>query len=95
LILKTFIKNVFISRSRYIAWHAVHDPLEVPSEYSSRFEGTIQDESRRVLAGMIANLDEGVANITAALRERGMWEQTITIVTTDKYAHAHVSSSST
>lgn len=67
----------------FIAWHAVHDPLEVPAEYKDRFASTIQDESRRTLAGMINNLDEAVANITAALRARGMWSNTLTIVSTD------------
>ena len=67
----------------YVAWHAVHDPLEVPAGYTARYAGKIEDESRRTLAGMISNLDEGVANITVALRARGMWENTVTILTTD------------
>ena len=68
----------------YVAWHAVHDPLQVPPEYKVRYEKTIEDESRRTLAAMISNLDEGFANITAALVRRGMWENTLTIVTTVK-----------
>eukprot|EP01052_Picozoa_sp_SAG31_P059180 SAG31_NODE_18508_length_633_cov_1.327715_1_plen_50_part_10 len=50
-----------------MAWHAVHDPLEVPPEYTKQYEGgLIEDESRRTLAGMISNLDSGIANITLA-----------------------------
>ena len=62
----------------------MHDPLQVPPEYKVRYEKTIEDESRRTLAAMISNLDEGFANITAALVQRGMWENTLTIVTTVK-----------
>ena len=66
-----------------LAWHAVHDPLEVGAEYTKPFEGKIEDTSRRVLAGMISNLDEGVANVTRALKQKGMWENTLWIMTTD------------
>ena len=68
----------------YVAWHAVHDPLQVPDVFKNRFRSTIEDESRRTLAGMINNLDGGVLNITSALKARGMWRNTLTIVTTDK-----------
>jgi arylsulfatase A-like enzyme len=67
----------------YLAWHAVHDPLEVAPEYTLPYAGKIQDESRRTLAGMISNLDQGVANVTAALRKRDMWKDTLWIMTTD------------
>ena len=69
-----------------LAWHAVHDPLEVGPEYTAPYEGKIEDTSRRVLAGMISNLDEGVANITSALKQTGMWENAIWIMTTDNGA---------
>lgn len=69
-----------------LAWHAVHDPLEVGPEYTALYEGKIEDTSRRVLAGMISNLDEGVANITSALKQKGMWQNTLWIMTTDNGA---------
>ena len=46
----------------YVAWHAVHDPLEVPAEYTAPYATKIEDQSRRTLAGMISNLDEGVVS---------------------------------
>ena len=66
-----------------LAWHAVHDPLEVDPEYTALYEGKIEDTSRRVLAGMISNLDQGVANVTDALKQKGMWKNTVWIMTTD------------
>jgi arylsulfatase A-like enzyme len=69
----------------YVAWHAVHDPLEVDERFRARFDDTIDDADRRTLAGMVAQLDEGVGNITAALRRKGdaFWANTLMIVTTD------------
>lgn len=69
-----------------LAWHAVHDPLEVEPKYTAPYEDKIEDTSRRVLAGMISNLDDGVANITSALKESGMWSNTLWIMTTDNGA---------
>ena len=67
----------------YVAWHAVHDPLQVQRSYEERYAGVIQDASRRRLAGMVSHVDEGMANITAALKAAGMWEDTLVVVTTD------------
>ena len=44
-----------------MAWQAVHEPLEVPPQYLAPF-AAIGDPSRRVYAGMLAALDEGLAN---------------------------------
>ena len=35
---------------------------------------------------MISNLDDGVANITSALKQSGMWNSTLWIMTTDNGA---------
>lgn len=67
----------------YVAWHAVHDPLEVAAVYTKPFERTIEDFSRRTLAGMVANLDAGIANITAVLKKKSMWQNTLLVLTTD------------
>ena len=42
-----------------------------------------QDLQRRQFAGMLSALDEGVENVTAALRESSMLQETLWIVTTD------------
>ena len=67
----------------YVAWHAVHDPLQVDALYMKPYEGAIEDVSRRTLAGMISNLDLAIENITKALKARGMWANTVTVLTTD------------
>ena len=67
----------------YVAWHAVHAPLEVSAAYTARFEATIDDPDRRTLAGMVAQLDDAIANVTAAMKRKGLWEDAVVIFTTD------------
>ena len=71
----------------YLAWQAIHAPDEAPSSYTERFNKTIPDtpdgvgRHRRIVAGMVAALDEGMANVTAALRAHGLWEDTLLFFT--------------
>ena len=73
----------------YLAWQAIHSPDEAPSSYTDRFNATIPDtpdgvgQHRRIVAGMVAALDEGMANVTAALRAHGLWEDTLLFFTAD------------
>ena len=67
----------------YLAYQGVHAPREAPDSYVRPYEKTIHDPSRRQFAGMIAALDEGLGNVTAALKSRGMFDSTLIIVTTD------------
>ena len=38
---------------------------------------------RRTMAAMVACVDDGVANVTKALKEAGMYDNSVIIVTTD------------
>ena len=66
----------------YLAYQAIHSPDEAPSSYSDRFSETIPNTHRRTVAGMVAALDEGIGNVTEALKENGMLEHTTIVFTT-------------
>ena len=65
----------------YLAWHLVHSPLEVPTLY---FDPRCADNHQRQLYhGMTTALDEGVGNVTQALRDTGMFENALIIFYAD------------
>lgn len=62
--------------------HAVHEPYEVPQVYLDRFSH-IKIEVRQYYMAMVAHIDDVVGNVTAALKAKGMWDQTLFISSSD------------
>ena len=73
----------------YLAWQAIHSPDEAPAEFIARFADSIPDtpdgvgQHRRIVAGMVACLDEGMANVTGALRRAQLFDTTLIVFSTD------------
>jgi arylsulfatase B len=71
----------------YLAYQAVHHPDEVPHQYSAPYEKSAKkngwNSQRSIYAGMLTAADEGIHNVTEKLKEKGMWEDTVVIFTTD------------
>ncbi|XP_038049342.1 arylsulfatase I-like [Patiria miniata] len=78
----------------YFAHQAVHSgndaqhALEAPKEYYDRFPN-ITDENRRMFAAMVAVMDESVGNVTRALKQAGLYDNSVIIFSTDNGGPAH------
>ena len=65
----------------YLPFQSVHGPDEVPPQFAARYargdEHHIADPARRTHQGMVTALDEAIGNLTATLKEEGLYENTI------------------
>lgn len=66
----------------YLAFNAVHAPLESTEKYLSRFS-QIDDGKRRSFAAMLSALDEAVGLVLAKVRETGQEENTLVFFISD------------
>ena len=66
----------------YLAMQNVHNPYDVPPIDVNHTYPEILEYERRVYAGMVAELDTAVANVTAAFEQAGLWQDTLFIFTT-------------
>lgn len=67
----------------YLAYQGVHAPAQVPASYEKKYEKSIPDAKRRTFAGMLSAVDEGIANVTAALQKKDALANTVIVFTSD------------
>ncbi len=78
----------FIERHRaqpfflYLAYNAPHSPMQSAEKYLRRFSH-IEDIHRRVFAGMLSALDDGVGKVLEKIRAAGLDENTLVIFLSD------------
>ena len=67
----------------YLAFQSIHKPIQVPDQYSRRYQpyGKLSKDSKR--KGMITALDEAVKNVTIALKQKKMYHNTVIIFISD------------
>ncbi|XP_077991635.1 arylsulfatase B-like [Glandiceps talaboti] len=68
----------------YLAFSNVHSPLQVPKKYSDIYPP--MDNGRRIKLGMVSALDDAVHTVVSALKDRGLWENTLLIFMSDNGA---------
>ncbi|CAI5689404.1 arylsulfatase J isoform X2 [Oreochromis niloticus] len=66
----------------YLAYQAVHSPLQVPARYLERYKG-IPNPYRRKYAAMVSCLDEAIHNLTLALKHYGYYDNTVIVYSSD------------
>ena len=68
----------------YLAHQAVHWPDEVPSRYRDLYQNQTEwTEERKTYAGMLTAADESLGIVVRALKQKGMWNNTLLLVSTD------------
>jgi len=77
----------------YLAYNAVHAPLQAPQRYQDSFK-EITDPKRRVYAGMLTAMDEGIGKVLAKLRELGIYQDTLLFFVSDNGGPTPVNGSS-
>ncbi|TSL34534.1 Arylsulfatase J [Bagarius yarrelli] len=66
----------------YLAYQAVHSPLQVPARYLERYK-SIPNLQRRKYAAMVSCLDEAMRNLTLALKRYGYYDNTVLVYSSD------------
>ena len=66
----------------YLAYNAVHTPLQAPkADYDALTQ--IKDHRMRVYAAMVRNLDRNIGRVLQALKDKGLDDNTLVIFTSD------------
>jgi arylsulfatase A-like enzyme len=67
----------------YVTYSVPHHPLDEPQEWTSKYEGRIEDASRRLFAASVTHMDHGIGRILDALERKKLRENTLVIFTSD------------
>jgi len=67
----------------YVAYSVPHHPLDEPKEWLSKYEGRIEDPSRRLFAASVTHMDHGIGRIIDALDRKGLRRDTLVLFTSD------------
>lgn len=65
----------------YVPFNGVHNPFQAPDRYTAAYPNL--EGNRKKLAGMLAAVDEAVAQIVSSLKKTGMLENTLIIFSSD------------
>jgi len=66
----------------YLAWQNNHDPYQVPERFKQMYSH-VEPERKQIIYGMSSFVDEGLGNLTQALKAKGMWDNTLILFSAD------------
>jgi arylsulfatase A-like enzyme len=67
----------------YLAYNAVHTPLEVLEKYGARVPASVTNSERRGYLSLLVGLDDAVGRVTAHLRKTGRDKDTLIVFFSD------------
>src|SRR5205823_3225569 len=67
----------------YLAYNAVHTPLEISDRVKARIPASIQDPARRGYLSLLIGLDDAIGRIRAHLQESGADRHTLIVFLSD------------
>lgn len=66
----------------YLAFNAVHTPMEAPDDYLKRFEA-IENKGRRTYAAMLSAMDDAIGKVLETLKKAGVEDNTLVCFISD------------
>ncbi len=67
----------------YVAFNAPHGPFQAPDRYTALYADMPGESRRRIYAGMVTAMDEGIGRIVEALEKKGLRENTLIVFSSD------------
>jgi len=73
----------------YLAYNAVHTPLEIIEKHKDRIPASVTDPARRGYLSLLLGLDDAIGRITTQLRESGRDKDTLIFFLSDNGGSGH------
>jgi arylsulfatase I/J len=65
----------------YLAMQCAHDPMQAPDRFLDLYDKDTTPSQKEYAFSSV--IDEGLANVTEALKSKGMWDNTLLVVSSD------------
>jgi arylsulfatase A-like enzyme len=73
----------------YLAYNAVHTPLEMLEKHEGRIPASVTNPDRRAYASLLLGLDDGIGQVIAHLRQSGRDQETLIFFFSDNGGPGH------
>ncbi|MDF1824234.1 MAG: sulfatase-like hydrolase/transferase [Verrucomicrobiales bacterium] len=76
----------------FLAYNAPHTPIQPPEDWLEKVKAREPgiSERRAALVALIEHLDDGIGRVVQTLKDEGLWENTITVFTSDNGGQSSV-----
>ena len=77
--------NTAEEKPLFLFWstHIVHGPLQVPQAELNNFTSFIPDKTRATYHAMVHWIDGAIGRVTLLMKEKGLWENTLMVLSAD------------